>query len=374
MRCAQILSPTSENIRLTAQAIQNNQVIGMPTETVYGLAGNAHSEIALQRIFHIKNRPFFDPLIVHVGRHCQHLTELENLQLIERSALSKHTQQQLTVLINQFWPGPLTLVLPKHPKILDLVTSGLPQVALRMPQHPVAQALIAAAETPLAAPSANRFGRISPTTSQAVFDELGDRIQWILEGGSSQWGLESTILSVDWTGSCEWILLRPGGISQETLEAVLGQSIHCISRDPSSLVKTRSLSPGLSHSHYAPQHPLRLLPHPISELQTADYASLHEILKLRHIPQNAEIGLLLMSGDPVQMAALFSEKIGFPVRAKTLSVTGDLLEIAHSLFQQLRTLDQSSLVMIFSEPCRIRDELGAAITDRLLRASASPEM
>lgn len=216
---AKIVPPTPESIQQVAEALRHDEVVGMPTETVYGLAGNARSPIALARIFETKERPTFDPLIIHVGRFSG-LDDFKVLGLVDFKALSAERIRQLEILIEKFWPGPLTLVLPKDPSVPDLATSGLPTVAIRMPEHPVALALIQAAQTPLAAPSANRFGRISPTTAQAVEQELGDRISWIIDGGPSTIGVESTILSLAFPD--ELVILRPGGTPPEAIEAALG--------------------------------------------------------------------------------------------------------------------------------------------------------
>ena len=354
---AKILSPTPENIALAAQAIQRNEVVGMPTETVYGLAGSCRSPQALARIFKTKERPTFDPLIIHVGLEATGCAALEKLRLIDGGQLSKALILCTDLLIRHFWPGPLTLVLPKHPDVPDLATSGLPTVAIRMPKHPVAQALIAAAQVPLAAPSANRFGRISPTTPEAVAEELGDRIDWILDGGPSQIGLESTVIAFD--PNAEIILLRPGGTPQERIEEVTGRAV--LAPSPSKGL----LSPGMLESHYAPRKPLHLLPKRVPELTSDDLEPL-----LAGTPSSAPLGLLILGGDPDQAGRAFSLKTGHPVITHTLSPEGDLEEAAHRLFAELRKLDTSAAQVLFSEPCQDEFGLSHAIRDRLKRASA----
>ncbi|MGK5083715.1 L-threonylcarbamoyladenylate synthase, partial [Bdellovibrionota bacterium FG-1] len=261
---ARILSSTPDHIALVAQAIQHDEVVGMPTETVYGLAGGAFQPEALARIFETKERPTFDPLIVHVGTEARNLKELEKLRLVNISLLSPIAYQRIELLIERFWPGPLTLVLPKQDAVPDLATSGLPSVALRMPAHPVAQALIAAAGTPLAAPSANRFGRISPTTAQAVADELGDRIDWIINGGHCQVGVESTVLRIEVDGRLT--LLRPGGIARDQIEKIGPWTVE-IEQPSSNPIAAGMLAPGMLDSHYAPSKPMFMLPATIPHLE-----------------------------------------------------------------------------------------------------------
>jgi len=365
---AVILPPTSENLTQLGEAIRKDEIGGMPTETVYGLAGNAFSPKALARIFDAKERPTFDPLIIHVAPPSGSLKhfgipQLEELCLVNARVLHSKQKESIHQLIQAFWPGPLTLVLPKHEQVPDLATSGLPTVALRMPNHPVAQALIAASKTPLAAPSANRFGKISPTTAQAVYEELGDRIPWILEGGESQIGLESTILS--FPSKEEVHLLRPGGIPAEKIEALLGTLLirhkNCSSSGP-------LISPGLLESHYAPTQPFRILPKPVRELTSEDLRGIYQ--GLDPISPQAQIGLILMSGDPPLEGYRLEKLIKKSVMAKTLSSDGNLQEVAHSLFSTLRSLDRTDIALILIEPCPHSEGLGYAIMDRLKRASA----
>ncbi len=378
---ATILQPTPESIHRVASALQSDEVIGMPTETVYGLAGNARSQLALARIFETKERPTFDPLIVHIGPLSQGLESLRSLDLVDLAALPKSSLKQLEILIQQFWPGPLTLVLPKHASIPDLATSGLPSVAIRMPRHPVALALIQAAQMPLAAPSANRFGRISPTTADAVQQELGDRISWILDGGASAIGVESTILGL--TPAQHWVILRPGGTPPEKIEEALGiqlehgygkypaPPVHTKSDNPAITPEPRLVAPGMMESHYAPRTPLFLLPSELSALTPADFEAIREQVKTR-ASSHQPIGLLLMRGDPRSAEKAFARVLGHAVQCHSLSSSGDLHEAAQNLFSEMRTLDSLGLALIFSEPCSKTEGLGFAISDRLKRASAKP--
>lgn len=385
---AEILEPSAQNISKAAQAIARNEVIGMPTETVYGLAGNAFSPEALTRIFSTKERPTFDPLIIHISpaHQVRQVTDLERLQLVDGRTLSAVARQRADLLIQKYWPGPLTLILPKTDKVPDLATSGLPSVAIRMPQHPIAQALIAECQTPLAAPSANRFGRISPTSASAVATELGDRIDLILEGGSCQIGLESTVLAIEPSGELK--MLRPGAISATEIEETLretgsvivqicvptsspNQSNQGDSEESSTgQGETRpAVSPGMLDSHYAPSKPLMILPSSTLKVQMEDLKN--SIAKISRQPLK-QVGLLVMSGDVEKPAQHLSQLLGCPVIARTLSKSGDLGEAARSLFAELRFLDQSQTDVIFAEPCNDYEAmqgLGHAIADRLKRAS-----
>ncbi|MEK6704214.1 MAG: L-threonylcarbamoyladenylate synthase, partial [Bdellovibrionota bacterium] len=189
---AKILQPTDKNINLIAKALLRGEVAAIPTETVYGLGGGVFIKDAISRIFGAKERPTFDPLIVHVSSELSDFTALEKIGLIESSHIPVAAARAAEKLMDHFWPGPLTIVLPKSQKVPDLVTSGLPTVAIRMPSHPVAQTLLHRVVMPLAAPSANRFGRISPTCAADVLSELGEKIEFILDGGKSSIAIEST--------------------------------------------------------------------------------------------------------------------------------------------------------------------------------------
>ena len=300
--------------------------MAFPTETVYGLGCDALNPDAAAKVFEAKQRPQFDPLIVHITDRIQ----LDSVV----SALTATARQ----LIDQFWPGPLTLVLPKQPAIPDLVTAGLETVAVRMPSHPVAQALIREAGTPIAAPSANPFGYVSPTTAQHVADGLGRTIDLILDGGPCSVGVESTIVSL--VGP-QAELLRPGSITREQLSAVIGP----LSR--SSFVFDQPTAPGQLARHYATQTPVTILT---------------SVTARPMLMKNERAGLLIFSranAPDERFAAI-----------EVLSATGDLREAAHHLFAALRRLDAQDLDRIYVEPCR-EEGLGVAIMDRLRRCAAS---
>jgi len=377
-KTARILTPSPENIRTVAMALRQGEVAGMPTETVYGLAGNALNPDALAKIFSTKERPTFDPLIVHVPDHLLSggLSALNKMGLVDLNAMGALAKKRAEALIKSFWPGPLTLVLPKLPAVPDLATAGLPSVAIRMPKHPVAQALLREAGIALAAPSANRFGRISPTQASHVFEELGDRIDWILDGGSCEIGVESTVLSIALDGSLS--LLRPGKISREEIEALFQTQVSMgISGEKQGVAiaqgKTAAPGPGMLESHYAPEKPLYLLSQPLANLGSmTDTEKSDPALQDALSRKPASIGLLLMSGNAKDAQAQFSKWTKASVQVVSLSQSGDLAEIAQTLFSALRELDRTNADVLIAEPCLNSEGLGHAISDRIRRASAVP--
>ncbi len=312
------------DIAWAAQLLREGQLVAMPTETVYGLAGNALDEAALAEIFRVKNRPRFDPLIVH----------LADADALDRWA--REIPEAARILAEAFMPGPLTLLLPKSADIPDLATSGSPLVALRVPSHPVARELLEALPFPLAAPSANPFGYISPTTAEHVARQLGGKIPYILDGGPCAVGLESTIVGFD--GDGRPVVFRKGGVSVEALEERCGPVE----------VRTHSTSnpaaPGLLQSHYAPRTPLLL-------------GDIPELLR-RH--EGKKIGVLGFRDVCVSV----------PVeRQVVLSAAGNYAEAAQRLFSAMRMLDEAGLDLIVAEPLP-EEDLGRAINDRLRRAAA----
>jgi L-threonylcarbamoyladenylate synthase len=306
-----------------AELLQGGGPVALPTETVYGLAADARKNEAVAKIFEAKERPRFDPLIVH----------LPGLDWLERVARIHHEVRGLIEkLTAQFWPGPFTLVLPRREMVSDIVTAGLATVAVRISANPVFGEIIRACDAPLAAPSANRFGRVSPTTAQHVLDELDGRIPLIIDGGPTLHGIESTIVAVR-DGRME--LLRRGPVTTEQL-AAFGEVVFA---EPGA----RPEAPGQLPSHYAPATPLVLV----------DDSSLFAV------PANKKCGLLAWctSADPGQFAEV-----------RLLSSRQDLREAAANLFRYLRELDRSDLDLIVAE--KLPDEgIGAAINDRLRRAS-----
>ncbi|MEN9202800.1 MAG: L-threonylcarbamoyladenylate synthase [Thermostichus sp. DG_1_6_bins_120] len=354
----QILSPSPRQIERAAEALRQGQLVAIPTETVYGLAGNGLDEAAVTQIFAVKERPRFNPLILHLAAGIP----LETLQgwLLDLSAFTPVAQERLATLTNTFWPGPLTLVLPKSTLVPDLVSSGLPTVALRVPAHPVAQALLQALQMPLAAPSANRFGRISPTSARAVYAELSGRIPYILDGGPCAVGVESTVLKLSPEGIPT--LLRPGGIPLETLEAHLGLRIRLPAESTGSSAHPRE-SPGQLSSHYAPSKPLLLLPRGIFQLQPADWQQIQS-QSLGH----ARVGILGFSREPEKLLQHLQPH--FPAATLHLEVLDpDPSLAASSLFASLRRLDEGAATLLLAEPPPLQQGLGHAMMDRLQRAS-----
>jgi L-threonylcarbamoyladenylate synthase len=313
-----IVAPTPEAVARAAAILREGGLVAFPTETVYGLGGDATNDRAVAAIFAAKDRPRFNPLISHVAD----LAAARRLGRFDRRA---------EALAARFWPGPLTLVVPRLPDcpVSLLATAGLDTVAVRVPKHPVAQALLRAAGVPVAAPSANRSGRISPTEAAHVAEELGDRVAMILDGGPCAVGLESTVLDVTTDPPT---LLRPGGIAAEALGPVR----------PPGAAGAAPRGPGLLASHYAPHLPVRL-----------------EAREAR--PGEALLGFGPGAAPP-----------GFAA-VRWLSRTGDPVEAAANLFATLRALDRPEYAGIAVMPIP-EEGLGRAINDRLRRAAAPREV
>ncbi|MDH4081915.1 MAG: L-threonylcarbamoyladenylate synthase [Nitrospira sp.] len=313
------------SLRLAGRIIKTGGLVAFPTETVYGLGCDAMNPEAAAKVFEAKQRPQFDPLIVHLADRAQ----LDNV------VASQPPMAQ--TLMDEFWPGPLTLVLPKQSIVPDLVTAGLSTVAVRMPNHPIAQALIREAGTPIAAPSANPFGYVSPTTARHVSESLRNKVDIILDGGPCQVGVESTIVSL--LGP-QPQLLRPGSITLEQLAAVIGP---VCSLPPSY---NHPIAPGQLARHYATLTPLTIL----------TSAGTRPVLR-----PNERAGLLLISQSRESQTCFAAVEV--------LSPTDDIREAARNLFAALRKLDSLGLDRIYAEPCR-EVGLGVAIMDRLRRCAA----
>ena len=271
------------DLKHAASLLRTGRLVAFPTETVYGLGANALNPDAVARIFEAKGRPHTSPLIVHV----------ESEAMLSRVVAEWPAAAQ--TLAAKFWPGPLTLVLPKQSAVPDLVTAGLPTVAVRTPAHPVALALIKECDLPLAAPSANRFTQLSPTTADHVRQSLGDRVDFILDGGPCTVGIESTVLSL---ATNPPTLLRPGGISRAQIEALIG---------PVDLITKAGdgphASPGLHTKHYSPRTKLLLC-----ENGAVPKAGRGAYLQLNHPPQNAQ-HIVRMPSDPAAYAAILYQTL-----------------------------------------------------------------
>ena len=334
-------SSVGTDIEQAARLLRAGGLVAFPTETVYGLGADALSPAAVARIFEAKDRPRFDPLIVHVA------------DVAQLDALASTVPPVGRVLIERFWPGPLTLVLLKTAAVPDLVTSGLPTVAVRCPRHPVALDLLRRAGVPVAAPSANRFGRISPTTAAHVAEQLGDRIDYILDGGPCDVGVESTVLDVTQSPP---LLLRPGGLPLEEIEAVIGPvRMREAAGHADERGEAAQASPGLLRQHYAPRTPLA-----ISTDRSADaHLGAAEPPSRR---ESARIGLLALTPE---------DAAGFAA-VEILSPAGDLREAAAGFFAALSRLDHQQLDLIVARPFP-EQGLGRALNDRLRRAAAAFE-
>src|SRR5437016_9759530 len=334
--------PESSIIEYAATFLRSGEVVVFPTETVYGLGADAFQPAALERIFAAKGRPFSDPLIVHIA-------EKGSLELLTVS-ISEWARH----LAEAFWPGPLTMILPRGPQVPRLVTAGLDTVAVRMPQHPVALALIRAAGSPVAAPSANRFMHISPTTAQHALADLNGRVPLVLDGGSSEVGVESTVLDL-----CAEAprILRPGGVSLEALRSVLPDVQPPVQRNSKHRDEEEAQkAPGQLLTHYAPAIPLLLFD---GSLEVMHYAMLDELRRRR--AQGERVGVLIADED----AVVFQDS-GAVIQ--TLGSANNPKQIATSLFAGLRALETAGVDVIL---CRNFDEqgLGLAIRDRLLKAA-----
>lgn len=315
---AKILSPDQYSLQLAITALRDGKAIGLPTETVYGLAGDATNPNAIANIFTIKNRPQFNPLISHVS----------GLEMaLEYGVFSQVAQK----LVGAFWPGPLTLVVPRSADcaICDLASAGLDTVALRAPKHPVAQEIIATFSKPIAAPSANISGSISPTSAADVLAELGDKIEIIIDGGKCEIGLESTVVAV--IGN-EITLLRLGAIGIEDLENAAGVSVKIANLHDENSPK----SPGMMLRHYAPKTKVRL---------NATSAEADEVF--------------------ISFGAVPPEVFGKVIH---LSPSGNLTEAAANLYAAMREADKLGAKTIAIAPIPNID-IGAAINDRLSRSA-----
>lgn len=312
------------DLNYAAELIRNGKVVAIPTETVYGLAANAFDLEAVINIFEIKNRPRFNPLIVHI----------HDWQMLNGIALVANIV--LKLLAEKFWPGPLTILVPKTEKIHPIVTAGSDLVAIRMPDHPVALELLKTLDFPLAAPSANLFGKISPTTAKHVESQLGYKIEYILDGGECKVGVESTIIKVDFEGKV--VILRPGGITAEQIAAIIGYlpGIVDSTGDPEA--------PGMLKSHYSPKIPLII--------GDPDYL----ISKY----SNKKIAVISFFGHYRQKPVL---------KNFTLSANKNMHEAAKNLFSAMHDAENSGSELIISEVFP-NHGIGMAINDRLKRASS----
>lgn len=327
---------TKDAVKAAVAILAAGEVVALPTETVYGLAGNAFDAAAVAKIFDAKERPSFDPLIVHIGKK----SDLDRVAIVP-----EEIKIVVEKLANAFWPGPLTMILPKHPDVPDLVTSGLPTVAVRLSANKIFSSVVKELGQPLAAPSANRFGRISPTSAAAVFQELDGRIPLIVDGGACSQGLESTIIHVQMGEKRPLLtIMRPGPITKEMLQNFGKVEKFRAAKDPS-----KPAAPGLLESHYAPHTPLYLLKDP------TDFR-----------PEAGKTYALLSYTGEGEYVDLHHWKAVEPLSPGN----GKLPEAALRLFHVMRRLDAVGADAIIAEPVS-EVGLGVAIMDRLRRASTA---
>jgi len=329
------ISDSLPQLKLTieeaAQKITQGGVVAIPTETVYGLAADASQPEALKRIFSIKARPADHPLIVHIG------------SIDQIKDWARDIPEMLWPLAKRFWPGPLTVILKKQPHVSEIITGGQDTIALRIPNHPKALQLLVALKCGLAAPSANSFGRVSPTSAQHVIDELGDDIDGIVDGGDCTVGIESTILdlSVVKTNSEMPKILRPGQICQQAIQDCIGSTL-------STARQQTTRAPGMLKAHYAPQTPLLLLKKSVLESQLKDY-----------LAQGLKVNLWSVSRPIIEHDNLFWQQSSV-----------DSGEFARKLYHQLRLFDSSQAdITLIQRPQGLSDWEG--VLDRLERAGAS---
>jgi L-threonylcarbamoyladenylate synthase len=315
--------PIGNNISYAIELLNSNQLVAIPTETVYGLAANAFNQNAVLNIYKTKNRPQFNPLIIHTN----------NIERFEEWGLSIPVDVKL--LASAFWPGPITFIVPANNKIPEIVTAGTGAVAIRVPNHPMTLELLSKLNFPLAAPSANPSGFISPTSAKHVEQQLGNKIDYILDGGICKVGVESTIISFI---EKEPQILRFGGLAIETIETILNKKL------TTSTNKDKIVAPGMLTKHYAPNHSLKIVENLIESIQILD---------------SNRIGVI----------SFFETFAEVPIANQfVLSKSRDLNEAASNLFAAMRNVDELDVDIILAEKFP-NIGLGYAINDRLKRAS-----
>lgn len=325
-----------EELSNVAGLLQSGQIVALPTETVYGLACLALNEFAVAKVFKAKQRPANDPLIIHVSD----LTEAKLVCRPDRRAMS---------LIEAFWPGPLTLVLPKTRIVPSIVTSGLSSVAVRSPAHPVFRKVLNLVSAPLAAPSANPFGKVSPTRAEHIKQSFGDEHPPVVDGGPAKIGIESTVVDLS---SSRTRILRLGPIHTEAISAILGEEPEMSEPKAASNKAKAPLSPGLLVKHYQPESPLQV------------FSSTERLMAFLKMESSIPVGTFVITHSP------FNE-IRFPFKDfkfMHLSESGDPKEIAQNLFARLREADTHSPPLILC-PLLPETGIGSAVNDRLRKAS-----
>ncbi len=306
-------------INIASQHIQKGNLVGFPTETVYGLGANALDPYAVAKIFELKERPSFDPLIVHIA----------SIGDLERLTITK--DERIYHLAKKFWPGPLTIILPKSDLVPDIVTSGLSTVGIRMPNHPIALELIRQSECPIAAPSANKFGQLSPTQAEHVLKQLPD-VDFLIDGGQTKVGIESTIIKLNNKG---FEILRHGIITREEIETIIPY-YEVPNKD-----KTNIVSPGMLKSHYSPSKPIYII-----EKETPS------------LEKRSKAGLLSYTGTNCENYQIVD----------VLSPDGNLKTYAVNLFAAIHKMEESDVECIYAEAVP-EEGVGIAIMDKLRKAA-----
>ena len=329
----QVLPVNEESIALAAKLLQQGELVALPTETVYGIAADARNGEAVKKIFEAKGRPQDNPLIVHIcGMEMLH-------------GIVSEVPERAKKLAAAFWPGPLTMVMPRGPEVSEVTCAGLDTVGVRMPSHPVVQAVIKASGVAFAAPSANLSGKPSPTNAQDTFVDMDGRLPLILDGGESAVGVESTVVAV--TGEHPMIL-RPGYVTKEQMEAVLGEEVlvnHAILEKLKDGEVARS--PGMKYKHYAPKADVTILKGSFDAYR--DYIAAH-------------------AGDGVWALCFDGEEAQLPVPAISYGKEGDGISEAHNLFTVLRELDRKGAKTVYAR-CPLSDGVSMAVYNRLIRAA-----
>ncbi len=329
-----------EAIQQAAGILINGGLVAFPTETVYGLGANALSETAVRRIYEAKGRPSDNPLIVHIAHR----------EDVDRYATG--ISEKARELMAYFWPGPLTLIFKRRDNISDFITGGLDTVAIRLPENAVARALIAAADLPIAAPSANRSGRPSPTRAKHVIEDLDGRVEAIIDGGKALIGLESTV--VDMTGE-QPVILRPGSVTQKMLESIIGTVIV----DPAlthAATDEIPKSPGMKYKHYAPKGQLMVVKG--NREAAVDYiCNLAEILKT----DGQSVAVIATKEDAPYYVGL---------KVAVIGSKDDPREVASNLFKVLRQMDEEGIAHIFTRDFS-HEDIGTATMNRLMKAAGN---
>lgn len=348
-RKVDVLYPNIMVLKCAAEIIQDGGVVAFPTETVYGLGADGFNEDALKKIFIAKGRPMDNPLILHIA---------STKEIVD---VASYVSAKAKKAINAFWPGPLTLVLPKNPQVPDEVSAGLATVAVRMPAHPIALKLIKLAKVPVAAPSANLSGRPSPTTGFHVLKDLKGKIDMIIDGGPCRWGIESTV--VDFTSDIP-VILRPGAVTREMLENVVGEVVY----DPG--LKNNEIapkSPGVKYLHYAPRGDMYLVQGENPQLIANKLKEL-----IQNYKESGKRVAIIATNEILQMLDKTNpdNSINYLDYIGNLGSKNEQELIASRLYHLLRNCDRFSIDVVLAEGLS-EEGLGAAIMNRLLKASGN---